>query len=127
MWGPYEITEEGFELGMRRKELLDKGTIRYRADDRLTRSDRTAINCFHAMAGLDKLYPNGGIFGTGFMMWGINGTARVLLEYTDKANLRGALLEPVNEKEDRYGFVYAPAIDSDKIYNPFKKASAYHD
>ena len=45
MWGPYEIKKEAFELGVKRKELLDGGTIRYKADDRLTRKDRIAINC----------------------------------------------------------------------------------
>jgi hypothetical protein len=28
MWGPYEIKKEAFELGVKRKELLDGGTIR---------------------------------------------------------------------------------------------------
>ena len=96
----------------------------YRADDRLYRKDRVAINCFHAMAGLYDLYPNGGIFGTGFKMWGINGTARVLMEYNDTASFRGLLLEPVDEKNDRYGFVYARKPGS-RPYNPFKRASAY--
>jgi hypothetical protein len=124
MWGPYEIKKEAFDLGVNRLRLLEGGTIKYRADDRLTRKDRTAINCFHAMAGLSELYPNGGIFGTGFKMWGINGTARVLLEYTDKASNRGLLLEPVDEKKDRYGFVYAPTRDG-RHYNPFERSSAY--
>ena len=79
MWGPYEIRKEGFDLGVRRKRLLDGGTIKYRADDRLYRKDKVAISCFHAMAGLDELFPNGGLFGTGFMMWGFNGTTRVLI------------------------------------------------
>jgi hypothetical protein len=125
MWGPYEISKEGFELGVKRLRLLDGGTIRYRADDRLYRKDQVAINCFHAMSGLAELYPNGGILGTGFKMWGINGTARVLIEYKAKARNKGLLLEPVNEKKDRYGFVYAPARDSHDVYNPFKSASAY--
>lgn len=125
MWGPYEISKTGFDLGVKRLRLLESGTIKYRADDRLTRKDRSAINCFHAMAGLNELFPNGGLFGTGFMMWGINGTARVLLEYQKSAAFNGVLLEPVNEKEDRYGFVFAEKRDS-KAYNPFKSASAYH-
>jgi hypothetical protein len=125
MWGPYEIKKEAFDLAVKRLRLLEGGTIRYRADDRLTRKDRTAINCFHAMAGLDQLFPNGGIFGTGFKMWGIKGTARVLIEYTSKANVRGLLLEPVDEKKDRYGFVYAPTRDSRRVYNPFEHASLY--
>ena len=124
LWGPYEITKEGFELGVKRLRLLEGGTIKYRADDRLTRLDRTAINCFHAMAGIHELYPNGGIFGTGFKMWGINGTARVLLEYTDRASDKKLLLEPVDEKKDRYGFVYAPTPDA-RRYNPFERSSAY--
>ena len=69
MWGPYEIKKEAFDLAVKRKQLLDGGTIRYRADDRLYRKDRVAINCFHAIAGLEELYPNGGFLGTGFKMW----------------------------------------------------------
>src|SRR6201987_2205636 len=118
MWGPYEIKKEAFDLGVSRKKLLDGGTIRYRADDRLYRKDRVAINCFHAMAGLDQLYPNGGLFGTGFKMWGINGTKRVLIEYTNRMRYKHMLLDPVNIKKDLYGFVYAPGRNSCGLYNP---------
>ena len=31
MWGPYEIKKEAFDLGVKRKRLLDGGTIRCRA------------------------------------------------------------------------------------------------
>ena len=127
MWGPYEIRKEAFDLGVKRKRLLDGGSIKYIADDRLYRKNRVAINCFHAMAGLEELYPNGGFLGTGWRMWGINGTARVLIEYTNAVRDRGALLEPVDYKKDLYGFVYAPAANSSGIYNPFRNASAYHD
>jgi hypothetical protein len=126
MWGPYEIQKVAFDLGVKRKLLLDGGTIRYRADDRLYRKDRVAINCFHAMAGLQELYPNGGFLGTGFRMWGINGTARVLIEYTKAVRNRGMILEPVDIKKDLYGFVYAPDSNSRGLYNPFRNASAYH-
>ncbi len=108
MWGPYEITKTGFDLGVGRMRLLDSGKIKYRADDRIYRKNGVAINCFHAMAGLEELFPNGGLFGTGFKMWGLNGTTRVLIEYKAKAGPKGLLLEPVNEKKDRFGFVYAP-------------------
>jgi hypothetical protein len=127
MWGPYEIRKEAFELGVKRKKLLDGGTIRYKADDRLTRQDRVAINCFHAMAGLEELYPNGGFLGTGFRMWGIDGTARVLIEYTKAVRAKGLILEPVDIKKDLYGFVYAPERKSCGMYNPFPNASAYHE
>jgi hypothetical protein len=127
MWGPYEIKKEAFDLGVKRMQLLDKGTIRYRADDRLYRKDRVAINCFHAMAGLDQLYPNGGLFGTGFKMWGINGTRRVLIEYTKKASNKGMLLDPVDINKNLHGFVYAPERNSRGVYNPFPNASAYHE
>ena len=126
MWGPYEIRKEAFALGVNRMRLLDRGKIRYRADDRLYRKDRVAINCIHAMAGLEELYPNGGLFGTGFKMWGINGTKRVLIEYTQAARNKGMLLDPVNIKKDLYGFVYAPERNSRGLYNPFPNASAYH-
>ena len=124
MWGPYEVSQGGFDLGVKRLRLLETGTIKYRGDDRLTRKDRTAINCFHAMAGLYDLYPDGGVFGTGFDVWGINGTARVLIEYNETASYRGLLLEPVDEKKDRYGFVYAESPQS-RYYNPFQVSSAY--
>jgi hypothetical protein len=126
MWGPYEIKKEAFDLAVKRKRLLDGGTIGYRADDRLSRKDRVAINCFHAMAGLEELYPNGGFLGTGFRMWGINGTARVLVEYTKMVRNKGLLLEPVDIKKDLYGFVYAPEPNSRGLYNPFPNSSAYH-
>jgi hypothetical protein len=125
MWGPYEITEEAFKRGVDRLRLLDTGTIKYRADDRLYRKERVAINCFHAMAGLYELFPNGGIFGTGFKMWGLNGTKRVLIEYTTKATNKGLLLEPVDIKNDLQGFVYAPDRSGRGIYCPFARASAY--
>ena len=127
MWGPYEIKKEAFELGVKRKKLLDGGTIRYKADDRLTRKDRMAINCFHAMEGLEHLYPAGGFLDTGFRMWGIDGTARVLIEYTNAVRDRGLILEPVDIKKDLYGFVYAPERNSCGVYNPFPNASAYHE
>ena len=125
MWGPYEILKEGFDLGVRRKRLLEEGAIQYRADDRLYRKDGIAINCFRAMAGLEELFPDGGLFGTGFMMWGFNGTARVLIEYTKKARYKGLLLEPVDIKNDRYGFVYAPDRNGRVPYVPIRNASAY--
>jgi hypothetical protein len=127
MWGPYEIKKEAFELGVKRLVLLDGGTIRYKADDRLTRKDQKAINCFHAMEGLDQPFPAGGFLDTGFRMWGIDGTARVLIEYTTAVRDRGLILEPVDIKKDLYGFVYAPKKDSCGVYNPFRNASAYHE
>ena len=126
MWGPYEIAKQGFDLGVRRKQLLDSGKIKYRADDRLYRKTNVAINCFHAMAGLEELYPNGGLFGTGFKMWGFNGTARVLIEYSHRARYKGLLLDPVDEKKDRFGFVYAPTKNGPVPYNPLRNSSAYH-
>ena len=125
MWGPYEIARPAFDLGVKRKQLLDGGTIKYRADDRLYRKDKIAISCFHAMAGLEELYPNGGLFGTGFKMWGFNGTARVLIEYSEKESNNGLLLDPVDVKKDCYGFVYAPTRNGDVPYNPLNDASAY--
>jgi len=126
MWGPYEVAKPGFDLGVKRKELLDSGTIKYRADDRLYRKDKLAISCFHAMAGLEELYPNGGVFGSGFKMWGFNGTARVLIEYQGKVRYKQLLLDPVDEKKDRYGFVCAPAPNCPVPYAPLERASAYH-
>jgi hypothetical protein len=125
MWGPYEITKEGFDLGVGRMRLLNAGTIKYHADDRLYQKDLIAISCFHAMAGLYELFPKGGIFGTGFKIWGLDGTKQVLLEYTSKATVKGILLEPVDVKRDLYGFVSAPDRSGRGVYDPFKTASAY--
>ncbi len=126
MWGPYEIRKGGFDLGVKRKELLEGGTIKYRADDRMYQKDQVAISCFHAMAGLDEIFPKGGFLGTGLKMWGFNGTARVLIEYSTKPKYKGLLLEPVDAKKDRTVFVYAPA-PGQVPYNPGKIASAYHN
>jgi hypothetical protein len=126
MWGPYEIRKKGFDLGVARKRLLDEGTIKYRADDRLYQKAKIAINCFHAMQSLDQIYPPGGFLGTGFKMWGFNGTARVLIEYTEKASNKGLLLDPVDIKKDRSVFVYAPTAGGAVPYNPAKSAAAYH-
>ncbi len=78
------------------------------------------------MAGLDDIYPKGGFLGSGLKMWGLNGTARVLIEYTDQARYKHLLLEPVDVKKDRYGFVYDEARDARAPYDPFKTASAYY-
>jgi hypothetical protein len=126
MWGPYEIAAPGFDLGVKRKRLLDSGSIKYRADDRLYQKEKTAISCFHAMAGLDEIYPKGGLFGTGLKMWGFNGTARVLIEYEGKAHYKKLLLDPVDAKKDRFVFVYAPAKDGPIPYGSVKGAAAYH-
>ena len=75
---------------------------------------------------MDVQYPDGGVFGTGFKTWGVKGTARVLNEYNDRVKYKQLLLEPVNEKADRYGFVYAPSRTDRNVYDPFKAASAYH-
>jgi len=126
MWGPYEIRKEGFDLGVKRKRLLDGGAIKYRADDRLYQKDKIAISCFHAMQSLDEIYPKGGFLDTGFKMWGFSGTARVLIEYTEKASNKGLLLDPVDVKKDRFVFVYAPTAGGSIPYNPDKSAAAYY-
>jgi len=125
MWGPYEISKEGFDTAVKRIRLLQGGTIKYRADDRIYRKDHVAINCFHAMAGLEDLFPNGGLFGTGFKMWGLNGTRRVLIEYNERGRARGLLLETADPKKDLYGFVYAAERGDRPPFNPFQNASAY--
>jgi hypothetical protein len=50
----------------------------------------------------------------------------VLIEYAEKARNKGLLLEPVDVKRDRYGFVYAPTRDGRVPYDPLRTASAYH-
>jgi hypothetical protein len=49
----------------------------------------------------------------------------VLIEYTEKASNKHLLLEPVDVKKDRYGFVYAPTRNGKVPYDPLKTASAY--
>ena len=124
-WGPYEISKEGFDVAVGRLRLLESGELKYRADDRGLREEKVAINCFHAMSGLEELFPKGGFLGTGFKMWGLNGTRQVLREYTEQASLKGFLLEPVDIKNDLIGFVYAPSRDGGRIYNPFKGSSIH--
>jgi hypothetical protein len=126
MWGPYEIAKPGFDLGVKRMRLLDSGEIKYRADDRMYQKDKVAISCFHAMAGLDEIYPKGGFLNTGLKMWGFNGTARVLVEYTNQVHYKKLLMDPVDVKKDRYGFVYAPSLNGPVPYNPLPEAAAYH-
>jgi hypothetical protein len=125
MWGPYEVAEPGFDLGVKRLRLLEAGEIKYRADDRGYRKRKEAINCFHAMASLDDLFPEGGFLDTGLLMWGLNGTKQVLREYTTRAGDKGLLLEPVDIDKDVIGFVYAPERSAKGVYNPFYGASAY--
>jgi hypothetical protein len=50
----------------------------------------------------------------------------VLIEYSERASIKQLLLEPVDVKKDRYGFVYAPTRNGDVPYDPVKDASAYH-
>jgi hypothetical protein len=50
--------------------------------------------------------------------WGLNGTARVLIEYTETANFKHVLLEPVDVKKDSYGFVYAPTRNAHGLIIP---------
>jgi hypothetical protein len=67
------------------------------------------------------------VFGTGFKIWGLNGTSRVLIEYNARAKAKGLLLEQIDVKGDRYGSVYAPERNAKGgVYDPFKIASAYH-
>ena len=58
-------------------------------------------------------------------MWGFNGTARVLIEYTEKARYKGLLLEPVDVKKDRFAFVYASTRNGAVPYDPLRNGSAY--
>ena len=125
MWGPYEISKPGFDLGVKRLRLLEKGEIKYRADDRGYRKRKEAINCFHAMQNLDDLFPDGGFLDTGLKIWGLNGTRHVLREYNTRARPKGLLLEPVDIDKDVIGFVYAPEHSAEAVYNPFYGGSAY--
>jgi hypothetical protein len=126
MWGPYEATRAVFDLAMKRKALLDSGAIKYRADDRPYRKNHAAINCFHALGNLDDVFPNGGFLRTGCRMWGLHGTAQVLLGYITDSGEKGVLLDRVEVKKECYGFVYVATRGARQVYNPFKAASAYY-
>ena len=127
MWGPYEISKPGFDLAVTRLRLLEKGEIKYRADDRGYRKRKEAINCFHAMQSLDELFPEGGFLDTGLLIWGLNGTKQVLREYTTRARNKSLLLEPVDIDKDVIGFVYAPQHSAQGVCNPFYGASGYRE
>src|SRR5260221_12828247 len=126
MWEPYEIRKEAFDLAVKRRQLLDRGTMGYRADDRLYRKDRVAINCFHAMAGPVEPDSDGGFLGTGFRMWGINGIARILIEYAKNDGNKILLLDPVDIMKDLHGFVYLPERNSLDLYDAFPNPAADH-
>jgi len=70
--------------------------------------------------------PNGGFLGTGFRMWGINGTARVLIEYTKAVRDKGPAPRAGRYQERSLRIVYAPERNSRGLYDPFPNASAYH-
>jgi hypothetical protein len=126
MWGPYEISKPGFDLGVKRLRLLEKGEIKYRADDRGYRKRKEAINCFHAMASLDELFPDGGFLDTGLMMWGLNGTKQVLREYTTKRKRQRASCSNrwILTRTSSDLFTRMNAVPKG-VYNPFYGGSAY--
>jgi hypothetical protein len=79
MFGPYEITKGLYDLHLDQIKDLESKRIKYKADDRLTRTSRTAVNCFHAAGEIGGTQmPTGGILGTGLKNWGIAGTQSVL-------------------------------------------------
>lgn len=79
IWGPYRIAEDAYLRGVRRKKELDKGKIMYIADDRSYRREGTAVNCMHAITDITtELTRSGGILGTGYRRWGIEGTRHTL-------------------------------------------------
>lgn len=51
MWGPYPIHPELYERALRRKQVLESGQVRYKANDMLRHSNRVA-NCIHAVSGI---------------------------------------------------------------------------
>jgi hypothetical protein len=141
MWGPYEVKEEFFKEGLKRKDYLEHGNPRpqYVADDRLYRKANNlaasiAFNCYHAVASLEFGFPKGGFLDTGLKMWGLNATAHNLSEYKLLEKKRAALnppkppllLDQVDEKNDVYGFVYIENKNDRNVKNPFQNASAYY-
>lgn len=77
--GIFHIQEDFYLHGLNRKRELESGKYLYLADDRDTRSSELAINCIHAVSDLaGTKAPQGGIFGTGYKIWGNRGSRQAL-------------------------------------------------
>jgi hypothetical protein len=74
MWGPYQIQKELFERAVRQETVLKEGKLLYKAIDGGVRADGEGLNCFHAVADIDK---DRGLLETGLLAYGDEATAMV--------------------------------------------------
>jgi hypothetical protein len=54
MWGPYQIRKELYDRAVRQETTLKQGKLLYKALDGGVRADGEGLNCFHAVADIDK-------------------------------------------------------------------------
>ncbi len=79
IWGPYLMKNEAYNLGLARLRELKQNKVKYIADDFKWRDSKLAINCMHAISDLTPILSSkGGLLGTGWGNWGINGAQHTL-------------------------------------------------
>ena len=79
LWGPFRISKDFYELGKERVAFLNAGGVGYLPDDFAVRKSFKALNCMHAISDFPPFFSKkGGLFGTGFGIWGIKGSQHVL-------------------------------------------------
>lgn len=127
MWGPFEINEKFYKKGVERKKYLESGISKYIADDRLYRKSYAAFNCYHATTDLQVGFSEGGFLGTGFKMWGLNGSRHNLKEYLAKVS--EWFVHPMSKHqidEKLFGYVYSEKLKTENVQAPFVNAAAFY-
>ncbi len=87
--GIIRISKELYDSEINRFNELKEGKIKYLAQDFETRflePGAKAINCMHAVSDLPGYYSPKGSFGTGWGIWGQNGTLHVLNHLANHKN-----------------------------------------
>ncbi len=85
VWGPYEITEDLFNLGVQRRAELDDDLYKYIVVDYGYRERGEAFNCMHAVSDIGGILETyGGPGDSGLGVWGFTGGERVVRHYKDK-------------------------------------------
>jgi hypothetical protein len=87
--GIIRISKELYDLEINRFNELNEGKTKYLAQDFETRflePGSKAINCMHAVSDLPGYYSPKGSFGTGWGIWGQNGTLHVLNHLANHKN-----------------------------------------
>lgn len=87
-WRPLLVSEDLYVHGAQQSFFLNHTTLKYIADDTDARPLGLAKNCIHAVSdALPIEIDNGGIFNTGWGIWGVPGSRHVL-----KALLKSGLI-----------------------------------